>query len=88
MINGQIKQLSDERILELWEKNHYITDFARAILSDVDLSQEQSYLLAVKVIKQQLIAWPENADSKLWNDRLNELLKNLTIEFGFDGENE
>lgn len=53
-----------------------------------DLSQEQSYLLAVKVIKQQLIAWPENADSKLWNDRLNELLKNLTIEFGFDGENE
>jgi hypothetical protein len=53
-----------------------------------DLSQEQSYLLAVKVIKQQLIAWPENADSKLWNDRVNGLLKNLTIEFGFDGENE
>lgn len=53
-----------------------------------DLSQEQSYLLAVKVIKQQLIAWPESADSKLWNDRVNGLLKNLTIEFGFDGENE
>ncbi|HQR84617.1 MAG TPA: hypothetical protein PL192_06855 [Polynucleobacter sp.] len=53
-----------------------------------DLSQEQSYLLAVKVIKQQLIVWPESADSKLWNDRVNGLLKNLTIEFGFDGENE
>lgn len=53
-----------------------------------DLSQEQSYLLAVKVIKQQLIVWPENADSKLWNERVHGLLKNLTIEFGFDGENE
>ena len=58
------------------------------MIAQQDLSQEQSYLLAVKVIKQQLIVWPENADSKLWNERVNGLLKNLTIEFGFDGENE
>lgn len=52
------------------------------------LNQEQSYLLAVKVIKNQLIAWPESADSKLWNERVNILLSNLCIEFGYDGENE
>lgn len=58
------------------------------IAAQQDLSQEQCYLLAVKVIKNQLIAWPENADSKLWNERVNSLLSNLCIEFGFDGENE
>ena len=58
------------------------------IAAKQDLSQEQCYLLAVKVIKNQLITWPENADSKLWNERVNSLLSNLCIEFGYDGENE
>lgn len=58
------------------------------IAAKQDLSQEQCYLLAVKVIKNQFIPWPENADSRLWNERVNGLLNNLTIEFGFDGENE
>lgn len=58
------------------------------IAAKQDLSQEQCYLLAVKVIKNQLILLSENADSKLWNERVNGLLNNLTIEFGFDGENE
>jgi len=53
-----------------------------------DLSQEHCYLLAVKVVKDQLITWPESADSKLWNERVNSLLSRLCVEFGFDGENE
>lgn len=52
------------------------------------LNQEQSYLLAVKCVQGSLMPWPESADSKLWNERVNSLLKTLTIEFGFDGENE
>lgn len=58
------------------------------IAAQQDLSQEQCYLLAVKVIKNQLIPWPASADSQLWNERVNSLLSNLCIEFGYDGENE
>lgn len=52
------------------------------------LNQEQSYLLAVKVVKNQLIPWPTNVDSETWNNRVNNLLNRLCVEFGFDGENE
>lgn len=52
------------------------------------LSQEQSYLLAVKVVKNQLIPWPTNVDSETWNNRVTNLLSRLCIEFGYDGENE
>lgn len=58
------------------------------IAAQQDLSQEQCYLLAVKVIKNQLIPWPTNVDSETWNNRINGLLRNLCIEFGYDGENE
>lgn len=53
-----------------------------------ELSQEQSFLLAVKVAKSHLIPWPESADSRLWNERMDGLLRSLTVEFGYDGENE
>lgn len=52
------------------------------------LSQEQSYLLAIKVIKSTLIPWPTSVDSETWNNRVNNLLINLCLEFGYDGENE
>jgi len=58
------------------------------IAAQQDLSQEQCYLLAVKVIKNQLIPWPTSVDSETWNNRVNNLLSNLCIEFGYDGENE
>lgn len=58
------------------------------ISAQQDLSQEQCYLLAVKVIKNQLIPWPTSVDSETWNNRVNGLLSNLCIEFGYDGENE
>ena len=57
------------------------------IAAQQDLSQEQCYLLAVKVIKNQLIPWPSSVDSETWNNRVNGLLSNLCIEFGYDGEN-
>jgi hypothetical protein len=58
------------------------------ISAQQDLSQEQCYLLAVKVIKNQLIPWPTSVDSETWNNRVNGLLINLCIEFGYSGENE
>jgi len=53
-----------------------------------ELSQEQCFLLAVKIVKDRLIPWPDNADSKLWNERLNSLLSDLCLKFGYDGEND
>lgn len=53
-----------------------------------EMTQEQCYLLAVKIVQNQLIPWPENADSKLWNERLNSLLSDLCLKFGYDGEND
>lgn len=58
------------------------------IAAQQDLSQEQCYLLAIKVIKSTLIPWPSSVDSETWNNRVNNLLSNLCLEFGYDGENE
>lgn len=53
-----------------------------------EMTQEQCYLLAVKTVQDALIVWPENSDSKLWNQRVTSLLGNLCLAFGYDGENE
>lgn len=53
-----------------------------------ELSQEQCYLLAVKIVKDRLIPWPTNVDSETWNNRVNNLLNDLCVQFGYDGEND
>lgn len=50
--------------------------------------KEQNYLLAIKCVQGSLIPWPTTVDSETWNNRVNNLLMRLAIEFGFWNENE
>ena len=50
--------------------------------------KEVDYLTAIGLVKRHLVTWPTEANSELWNERVNNLLNSLTVEFGFDGENE
>jgi len=43
--------------------------------------KEIDYILATEVIKEYLVTWPENVDSKLWNNRLESLLKKIDEKF-------
>ena len=74
-------QLLKDQLALLDSENKSLTDENKSM-------KEQSYQLAIKVVNGQMIAWPENADSKLWNDRVIGLLSALCVEFGYDGENE
>ena len=74
-------QLLKDQLALLDSENKSLTDENKSM-------KEQSYQLAIKVVNGQMIVWPENADSKLWNDRVIGLLSALCVEFGYDGENE
>jgi len=43
--------------------------------------KEIDYILATETIKEYLVTWPQNADSKLWNNRLESLLKKIDEKF-------
>ena len=43
--------------------------------------KEVDYLVITVLIKEYLVTWPENADSKLWNHRLESLLKKIDEKF-------
>jgi hypothetical protein len=43
--------------------------------------KEIDYILATETIKEYLVTWPKNVDSKLWNHRLESLLKRLDEKF-------
>ena len=43
--------------------------------------KEIDYIVATEVIKEYLVTWPENADSKLWNHRLESLLRKIDEKF-------
>jgi hypothetical protein len=43
--------------------------------------KEIDYILATETIKEYLVTWPENADSKLWNHRLESLLRKIDEKF-------
>ena len=43
--------------------------------------KEIDYILATETIKEYLVTWPLNVDSKLWNHRLESLLKRLDEKF-------
>jgi hypothetical protein len=70
----EVQRLKDQLAL-LDSENKSLTDENNAM-------KEQSYQLAIKVVNRQIIPWPENADSILWNDRIVSLLNALCIEFG------
>jgi hypothetical protein len=43
--------------------------------------KEIDYIVATETIKEYLVTWPENADSKLWNHRLESLLRKIDEKF-------
>jgi hypothetical protein len=43
--------------------------------------KEIDYIVATETIKEYLVTWPQNADSKLWNNRLESLLKRIDEKF-------
>lgn len=43
--------------------------------------KEIDYILATETIKEYLVTWPSNVDSKLWNHRLESLLRKIDEKF-------
>jgi hypothetical protein len=43
--------------------------------------KEIDYILVTEVIKEYLVTWPSNVDSKLWNHRLESLLRKIDEKF-------
>jgi hypothetical protein len=43
--------------------------------------KEIDYILATETIKEYLVTWPSNVDSKLWNHRVESLLKRIDEKF-------
>jgi hypothetical protein len=43
--------------------------------------KEIDYIVATETIKEYLVTWPQNADSKLWNHRVESLLKRIDEKF-------
>jgi hypothetical protein len=55
--------------------------FNEQIDSLLNKQKEVDYILATETIKEYLVTWPSNVDSKLWNHRLESLLKRLDEKF-------
>ena len=43
--------------------------------------KEIDYILVTETIKEYLVTWPSNVDSKLWNHRLESLLRKIDEKF-------
>jgi archaellum biogenesis ATPase FlaH len=43
--------------------------------------KEIDYIVATETIKEYLVTWPSNVDSKLWNHRVESLLKRIDEKF-------
>ena len=55
--------------------------FNEQIESLLSKQKEIDYIVATEVIKEYLVTWPQNVDSKLWNNRLESLLKKIDEKF-------
>ena len=55
--------------------------FNEQIDSLLNKQKEVDYILATETIKEYLVTWPSNVVSKLWNHRLESLLKRLDEKF-------
>jgi carbamate kinase len=43
--------------------------------------KEVDYLVITTLVQEYLVTWPQNADSKLWNHRVESLLKRIDEKF-------
>jgi hypothetical protein len=55
--------------------------FNEQIDSLLSKQKEIDYILVTETIKMYLVTFPQNADSKLWNNRLESLLKKIDEKF-------
>ena len=55
--------------------------FNEQIDSLLSKQKEVDYILVTETIKEYLVTWPSNVDSKLWNHRLESLLKKIDEKF-------
>jgi hypothetical protein len=50
------------------------------------LEKERCFHLAIDTVKKHMITWPLDADSQLWNLRLDRLNNSLIDAFNMDAE--
>jgi archaellum biogenesis ATPase FlaH len=55
--------------------------FNEQIESLLSKQKEVDYLVITTLVKEYLVTWPQNVDSKLWNNRLESLLKKIDEKF-------
>jgi hypothetical protein len=55
--------------------------FNEQIDSLLSKQKEVDYLVITTLVKEYLVTWPENVDSKLWNHRLESLLRKIDEKF-------
>lgn len=48
--------------------------------------KERCFHLAIDTVKKHMITWPVDADSQLWNQRLDRLTNSLIDVFDMDAE--
>jgi archaellum biogenesis ATPase FlaH len=51
------------------------------IESLLNKQKEVDYLVIKTLVKEYLVTWPSNVDSKLWNHRLESLLRKIDEKF-------
>jgi carbamate kinase len=56
--------------------------FNEQIESLLSKQKEVDYLVITTLVKEYLVTWPQNADSKLWNHRVESLQKRIDEKFG------
>jgi len=56
--------------------------FNEQIDSLLNKQKEVDYLVITTLVKEYLVTWPQNADSKLWNHRVESLQKRIDEKFG------
>jgi carbamate kinase len=56
--------------------------FNEQIDSLLSKQKEVDYLVITTLVKEYLVTWPQNADSKLWNHRVESLQKRIDEKFG------
>jgi hypothetical protein len=50
------------------------------------LEKERCFYLAIDAVKRHMITWPMDADSQLWNQRLDRLTNSLIDAFDMEAK--
>ena len=50
------------------------------------LEKERCFLLTIDTVKKSMITWPVDADSQLWNQRLDRLINSLIDSYDMEAK--